>query len=85
MVGSHLSFYNKYSVLRCTNMYNKRDSQNIERVRDIWWTIKQLREVWMKMGLEKVDTHKGISVKALLDSRVMGLFMSKKLTEREGF
>jgi len=39
----------------------------------------------MKMGLEKVDTHKGISVKALLDSRVMGLFMSKKLTEREGF
>jgi len=39
----------------------------------------------MKMGLEKVDTHEGVSVKALLDSGVMGLFMSKKLVEREGF
>jgi len=32
-----------------------------------------------------VDTHKGVSVKALLDSGTMGLFMSKKLAERQGF
>ena len=32
-----------------------------------------------------MDTHKGISVKALLDSGAMGLFMSKKLAERQGF
>ena len=39
----------------------------------------------MQIGVEKIDTHKGISVKALLDSGAMGLFMSKKCTERGGF
>jgi len=39
----------------------------------------------MQIGVEKIDTHKGISVKALLDSRATGLFMSKKYTEREDF
>ena len=39
----------------------------------------------MKIELEKVDTYEGVSVKALLDSGVMGLFMSKKLVEREDF
>jgi len=47
--------------------------------------LKPLREIWMKIELEKVDTYKGVSVKALLDSGVMGLFMSKKLVERENF
>jgi len=35
--------------------------------------------------VEKIDIHEGISVKVLLDSRAMGLFMSKKCTERGGF
>jgi len=48
-------------------------------------TLKPLREVWLDIGLERVDTHKGVSVKALLDSRATGLFMSKKLAERQGF
>jgi len=26
-----------------------------------------LREVWMQVGLEKVDSYEGVSVKALLD------------------
>ena len=37
------------------------------------------------MGVEKIDTHKGISVKALLDSGVTGLFADKKFMEKWGF
>jgi len=32
-----------------------------------------------------VDNHKGISVKALLDSRVTGMFADKKFVEKNGF
>jgi len=39
----------------------------------------------MQIGVEKIDTHEGISVKALLDSGATGLFMSKKYAERESF
>ena len=35
--------------------------------------------------MEKIETHKGISVKALLDSGATGLFMSKKYTKMGGF
>jgi len=49
------------------------------------WTLKPLREVWLNIGLEKVDTHRGVLVKALLDSRATGLFMSKKLAGKQGF
>ena len=31
------------------------------------------------MGIEKIDTHEGKMVKALLNSGAMGLFMSKSL------
>jgi len=36
----------------------------------------------MNVGIEKVDTHKGRTVKALLDSRATGLFMSKSLVQK---
>jgi len=39
----------------------------------------------MQIGVEKIDTHKGVSVKALLDRGATGLFMSKKCIERGGF
>jgi len=56
-----------------------------KRQREVRRTLKGLWEVWMQIGVEKIDTHKGISVKALLDSRATGLFMSKKCAERGGF
>ena len=37
------------------------------------------------MGLEKVDSHEGVSVKALLDSGAIGMFADKKFVERNGF
>jgi len=33
----------------------------------------------MNIGIEKMDTHEGRTVKALLDSGVTGMFMSKIL------
>jgi len=39
----------------------------------------------MKVGLEKLDTHKGVTVKVLLDSRAMGMFTDKKFAEEQGF
>jgi len=48
-------------------------------------TGQPLREVWMRIGMEKIDTHEGVTVKALLDSRAMGLFIDRKFVERNGF
>jgi len=39
----------------------------------------------MQIGVEKINTHEGISMKALLNSGATGLFMSKKCAERGGF
>ena len=47
--------------------------------------FRPLREVWINIGLEKVDTHEGVSVKALLDSSAMGMFISKQLVDKQGF
>ena len=47
--------------------------------------MRPLRAVWMKIGLEKMDTHEGVIVSVLLDSRATGLFMDKKFMEKNGF
>jgi len=39
----------------------------------------------MRVGLEKIDIHEGVTVKALLDSRATGMFVDKKFAERYGF
>jgi len=36
----------------------------------------------MSVGIEKMNTHKGRTVKALLDSRAIGMFMSKNLAQK---
>jgi len=46
-----------------------------ERVRDVQYTLQLLREVWIKVGLEKLENHEGVAVRALLDSGATGLFM----------
>jgi len=48
-------------------------------------TMRPLREVWMKVGLEKIDTHEGVTVKALLDSGATGMFIDRKFAEEHGF
>ena len=39
----------------------------------------------MNIEVEKVDMHKGVTVKVLLDSGVIGIFMDKKMVARYGF
>ena len=48
-------------------------------------TFKMLREVWLDIGIEKVDTHEGVMIKALLDSGATGMFMDKRTAARHGF
>jgi len=44
-----------------------------------------LREVWLNIGVEKIDTHKSVMIKALLDSGTMGMFMDRHTAARHGF
>ena len=46
---------------------------------------KPLREVMIKIGLEKLDMQKGIMVEALLDSGATGLVMSSEFARKKGF
>jgi len=39
----------------------------------------------MKVGLEKLENHEGVVVKALLDSRATGLFMDITFAQEKGF
>jgi len=41
-----------------------------------------LREVTVKIGLERIDTQKGVAVEALLDSGAMGLVMSSEFARK---
>jgi len=39
----------------------------------------------MNIGVEKLDTYEGITIKALLDSGVTGMFMDKRMAARHEF
>ena len=43
--------------------------------REVKRTFKMLREVWLDIGVEKIDMHKGITVKTLLDSGAIRMFI----------
>ena len=84
-VGSRLPSYNRYSVLSNRVMNKGLASNNTEGVRDLRHMLQPLKEVWMKVGLEKIDSHKGVSVKALLDNSATGIFVDKKFVEKNSF
>jgi len=44
-----------------------------------------LREVRVKIGLERIDMQEGIMVEALLNSSVTELVMSSEFTKKQGF
>ena len=44
-----------------------------------------MREVIIKIGLERINTQEGITVEALLDSGATGLVMSPKFVRKQGF
>ena len=85
-VSSQLASNNVYSILCPEKLDNKLNSINTtERVRDIQCTLQPLREVWLKVGSEKLESHEGIAVKVLLDSGVTGLFMDTTFAKEKGF
>ena len=53
--------------------------------REIRQTFKMLRKVWLNIGIEKLDTHEGVTVKALLDSGTTGMFTDKRAVAKHGF
>ena len=46
---------------------------------------RTLREVTVKIGLERLDMQEGVTVEALLDSRATGLVISSKFAKKQGF
>jgi len=44
-----------------------------------------LREVTVKIGLERIDTQEGIMVEALLDNSATGLVISSEFVRKQGF
>ena len=54
-------------------------------MREVRQTFKPLREVWMNVGIEKIDTHEERTVKVLLNSRATEMFISRSLAEKGGY
>jgi len=71
----------KQHMVRRTGKYSKRGGSRKEIKR----TFKMLREVWLNIGVEKIDMHEGIMIKVLLDSGTTGMFMNRQATIRHGF
>jgi len=46
---------------------------------------RMLREMTVKIGLERINMQEVITVEVLLDSGVMGLVMSLEFTKKQGF
>jgi len=44
-----------------------------------------LREVIVKIGLERINMYEEITIEALLDSRAIGLVMSSEFARKQGF
>jgi len=44
-----------------------------------------LKEVWLDIGIERTDTHKGVIIKTLLDSGTTGMFMDRKTAAKYRF
>jgi len=53
--------------------------------REVRRTFKMLREVWLNMGVKKLDTYEGVTVKVLLDSSATRMFIDKRMAARYGF
>ena len=62
------------------------ESERIKKGKEVRKTEgKPLREVTIKIGLERLDTQEGIMVEALLDSGATGLVMSSEFARKKGF
>jgi len=61
------------------------ESKGSKKMEDRKVEGKPLREVIVKIGLERIDTQEGVMVEALLDSGVTGLVISSEFARKQGF
>jgi len=67
-------------------------------LKGFWWPFRSSKSVkysWsyglnkvcdrLDIRVEKVNIHKGVTVKVLLDSGAIGMFMNQKMAARHGF
>jgi len=47
--------------------------------------FKILRKVWLNIGVKKINAHEEITIKALLDSNIIGMFMDRKMATKYRF
>ena len=78
-----LNSYNKFNVLATEINANILKSEGSQEVRKI--ERKTLREVTVKIRLERIDTQEGIIVKTLLDNRATGLVISLEFSKKQDF
>jgi len=64
-------------MLKSEGTEKKMEVRKIER--------KTLREMMVKIRLERIDMQEGITVEALLDSGATGLVMSSEFARKQGF
>ena len=53
--------------------------------REVHRTFKMLKEMWLGIRIKRTNTHKGITIKALLDSGAIGMFMNRKTMAKHRF
>ena len=81
-----LSSYNKFNVLAPQIDAGTSDLEGIEKKKEVRRVErKPLREVTIKIGLERLDTQEGITVEVLLDSGATGLVMSSEFAKKKRF
>ena len=80
-----LSSYNKYNVLATEINVDALKSEGNKKMEVRKVEGRTLREVTVKIGLERIDTQEGITVEALLDSGATGLVMSSEFARKQGF
>ena len=44
-----------------------------------------LKKIWLNIGVEKVNIHKGIIIKVLLNSSIAGIFINRKTAAKYRF
>jgi len=58
----------------------ERNKKEVRKVKE-----RPLREVTVKIGLERIDMQERVTVEALLDSRATGLVISSEFARKQGF
>jgi len=63
----------------------EKEKKKVVEVRKTRGEGETLREVIVKIGVERIDIQEGIMVEALLDSRMTRLVMSSEFARKQGF